>query len=237
MEYQVCDLPQNLCGIYKITYPNGKIYIGQSVDIKRRMYEHNNTNRPNNIYPCDKAIKKYGKITKIKILEETSPDKLNEKEKYWINFYNSNDKNVGYNLTPGGNNLYGEQHPLSVFTNNQVLDIRKRRFIGERKCDVYKDYQEYSFNSFENVWLGCGYPNIGKEYFIPKNTITRQEYSSIANRGENNNKAKLTEQDVINIRQRYDSGEQPKNIFKDYPFVSEGTVRRVYKRKTWKHIK
>ena len=39
------NLQQNVSGIYKINYPNGKIYIGQSNDIKRRMYEHNNLKR------------------------------------------------------------------------------------------------------------------------------------------------------------------------------------------------
>ena len=50
----VKDLPTNLMCIYKLNYPNGKIYIGLSRDLKRRMYEHNNFNKAK--MPCDLAI-------------------------------------------------------------------------------------------------------------------------------------------------------------------------------------
>ena len=41
MKILVKDLKPAMMGIYKITFPNNKIYIGKSVDIKRRMFEHN----------------------------------------------------------------------------------------------------------------------------------------------------------------------------------------------------
>lgn len=93
MTYQVNELPFGLIGIYKITFPNNKIYIGLSNDIKRRMYEHNNFSRAKS--PCDLAIKKYGKITTIEILEsyKTIDRKiLEERESYWIESYHSNEK-------------------------------------------------------------------------------------------------------------------------------------------------
>jgi len=37
MKIQVKDLMDNMSGIYKITFPNNKIYIGMSNDIRRRM--------------------------------------------------------------------------------------------------------------------------------------------------------------------------------------------------------
>ena len=123
------------------------------------------------------------------------------------------------------------------FTNSQVLDIRKRRYLGERKRDVYKDYNDISFSTFEHVWLGRGYPNVGTEYLIEKGAKTRQEYSSIANAGENNNKAKLKEEDVREIRKRYDSGETWQEIYVDYKNrVSKNTIISVCKRWTWKSV-
>lgn len=234
------DLKNGVSGIYKLNFPNGKIYIGLSNDIKRRMYEHNNINRLNSHYntPVDLAIKKYGRFEEIEILEEIEDiELLPIREKYWIAFYNSNNKNIGYNLTPGGQSLIGEDNPRAVFSNADILDIRKRRFAGQRKIDVYQDYKQHSFGTFENIWLGKTAPNIGKEFIIPTGEISRQEYSSIANRGENNNKAKLTEQDVIIIRQRFDNGESVPSIQKDYSFVTINSIRRVCKRETWKHIK
>lgn len=241
MLIKVKDLLPGMCGIYKITYPNGKIYIGLSRDIRRRMYEHNNAKRLATHYnsPCDLAIQKYGQITEIEILEFVSDNTslLSERERYWIKFYHSNDKTIGYNLTEGGEfGLIGEKAAGAVFSNQEVLDIRKRRFFGERKRDVYQDYKNRSFNSFENVWLGNGYPNIGQEYLIPKHSISRQEYSSIANSGERNNKAKLTNDKVKAIRQRYDAGESYQSIAKDYQEVTQNSIRRVCLRETWKNI-
>ena len=244
MIIKLTDLENNIAGIYKLNYPNGKIYIGLSNDIKRRMYEHNNVNRLNSHFnsPCDLAIKKYGKFEEIEILEifnEENKNLMGEREKYWIEYYQSNQKDKGYNLTEGGENatLVGEKSPGAVFSNEQVLDIRKRRFLGERKRDVYQDYSNYSFSTFEHIWLGRGYPNVGEEYLIKTNSKTRQEYSSIANSGENNNKAKLKKEDVLNIRDLFDNQQKTiTEISKLYPSVNYNTIRRICKRETWKNI-
>ena len=58
--------------------------------------------------------------------------------------------------------MAGENNPRAVFSNKDILDIRKRRFQGERKKDVYKEYRDRSFGTFENIWLGRTAPHIGK---------------------------------------------------------------------------
>ena len=77
---------------------NGKRYIGQSVNIARRWSAH--------IYQkeCidfDLVLREKG-ITHFtfEVLEECTVDKLDEREQYWINYYNSYDN--GYNKTEGG---------------------------------------------------------------------------------------------------------------------------------------
>ena len=91
-----------LSGIYKINFPNGKCYIGQSSNIIRRMREHNCTKKN---YPICNAIQKYGPIKEFEFLEEIEPEnlaKMNEKEQYYINFYNSTINGNGYNIAKGG---------------------------------------------------------------------------------------------------------------------------------------
>lgn len=237
MIIKVKDLQSNMMGIYKINYPNKKIYIGLSCDIKRRIQEHNNINKAKS--PCDLAIKKYGKIQEIEILEFVNDKNLlKEKECYWIQYYQSNDKDKGYNLTPGGDNSeqYGELSAKAIFTNEQVLDIRKRRFLGERKKDVYLDYSNYSFATFEKIWLGHGYPGVGENYIIPTNSISRQEYSSIANKGLNNGRAKCSKEMILEVRDRYDNGESIPSILKDFPHVSKNTIRRIALRESYKDV-
>ena len=98
------------CGIYKITnLINGKVYIGQSIDIQKRWKYHLSDafykNAPD--YNCifHQAIRKYGKESfKFEVLEECSPEDLNSREKFYINYYKSfsNNHEFGYNMTPGG---------------------------------------------------------------------------------------------------------------------------------------
>lgn len=86
-----------ITGIYKITnLINNHIYIGQSVDIKRRFREH----KGGGILVVDKAIKKYGvENFSFEVLEECDSSRLDEREEYWIAFYDS--YRMGYNCTYG----------------------------------------------------------------------------------------------------------------------------------------
>ena len=88
-----------MTGIYKITnLINNKIYIGQSVDIKRRWYYY--TNPPEVLDYRSKiisAIKKYGiKNFKFEVLEECAIEDLDKREYYYINFYDSSKKFLAY---------------------------------------------------------------------------------------------------------------------------------------------
>lgn len=92
-------------GIYKITnLENQMSYIGQSVNIKDRFRTHikrglgAETGSGNNkIY---KAMQDFGvQNFSFEILEECPKDKLNEEERYWINYFKSQD--YGYNETKG----------------------------------------------------------------------------------------------------------------------------------------
>lgn len=121
-------------GIYIIEYENGKKYIGQSINIYRRALEHNYSNE----YPCDKALKKYNAT--IKILELISdPQGLDEKEQYWIKYYDTFNKNKGYNLTFGGNasQQYGLNHPNSIFNKKELNEI----------INLLLNHSEYSYET------------------------------------------------------------------------------------------
>jgi hypothetical protein len=73
-------------GIYKITSPSGKVYIGQSIDIDKRWEGHN---KYNGIGPKLKnSYIKYGFNSHTKnTLEECSIEQLNEREIYWKQYY------------------------------------------------------------------------------------------------------------------------------------------------------
>ena len=93
-----------MTGIYKITNKiNNHCYIGQSTRIQQRWKEHintsNNSNKEGYNYPLYRAFRKYGIENFIfTVLEKCSNNQLNDKEKFWINYYKPE-----YNQTTGGN--------------------------------------------------------------------------------------------------------------------------------------
>jgi group I intron endonuclease len=89
--------------IYKITSPVGKVYIGQTLDpIKRQ--------RTYKSFGCKQQPKVFYSLTKytweahtfeiIESIEFDSVSEINEREKYWIKYFNS--LNEGLNCTGGG---------------------------------------------------------------------------------------------------------------------------------------
>lgn len=95
--------------LYRITNKiNGKIYIGQSVDVVRRWYEHKRVatkDHPNMLISC--AIKKYGNDAfDFEVIACCkSWDDANETEMLLISQYDSLvDNNKGYNVSLGGYN-------------------------------------------------------------------------------------------------------------------------------------
>jgi group I intron endonuclease len=81
-----------MTGIYKITSPTGKVYIGQSVNIHQRKLNYKNFISNNgNIGPkLFNSLKKYGWEQHIfEVVEECLVDQLNEREIYWGKYYNT----------------------------------------------------------------------------------------------------------------------------------------------------
>lgn len=113
--------------IYKITNKiNNKIYIGKVYNrsTMERFKRHCNDAKPNAKSLIDRAIYKYGKENFIVEVIDTvdSLDELGRKEKFWISKYNSIDKNIGYNLTLGGDG--GNTYQFK--TKEEMIQIRKK---------------------------------------------------------------------------------------------------------------
>lgn len=76
-----------MIGIYKITSPSGKIYIGQSDNIKKRLTDYSIKNTKTQPALCN-SFKKYGKENHIfEIVEECEYINLNIQERYWQDYY------------------------------------------------------------------------------------------------------------------------------------------------------
>ena len=95
--YQAQD--ERLSGIYKITnLKNNLVYIGQTVNFGIRRREHWSDKTNDDLH---NDIQKLGReYFKFEIIEKCDVDQLDEREKYWIEYYDS--YNMGYNNTEGG---------------------------------------------------------------------------------------------------------------------------------------
>ncbi len=94
-----------ISGIYKITnIKDGKIYIGQSTDIKTRWSNHIKAALKIDSIAHSRVHDAMGEEGiwnfTFELLEQCPKEKLNEREKYYIEFYQSN--TYGYNKTAGG---------------------------------------------------------------------------------------------------------------------------------------
>jgi len=199
-----------MIGIYKITKKeNGKSYIGQSNNIERRFKEH----RHKTDIPIELAIQKYGvDAFEYKIIEECSLDELDEKEKYWIAYYNTY-KGFGYNCNEGGGNNRCENNGRTKLTNEEVSYIRECYDLHMRRREVYKKFKDkISFGAFASIWDGSTWKEIKPEVYTEDN---KKYYMYEATNGGKSESACLTDEEVMKCRTRY-MKETAKQIYEDY---------------------
>ena len=182
----------NLVGIVKDIYIikndiNDKVYIGQSINAEERFVQHCKPSSAKDGSLIAKAIQKYGKEHFWMEILEKQIKNYNEREIYWIEFYNSLTPN-GYNIQKGGENppvLYGIEHGNSSIKDSEILLMLK--------------------NDLKNTKLS--YSELAKKYNTNKKTVLRINhgisYSELSEsyplRKEPNLSGKLTEEQVDEI--------------------------------------
>ena len=242
-------------GIYSIqNIHNNKRYIGKSKNIKKRImshhiYEYKNSN--NECYNCKfyQALRKYGLSSfKFEILEECEIKDLDDREVYWINYYDT--FKHGYNSTLGGKNLSSkifskessfkrqntltknkslksENHPLAKLKNEEVINIRKRYIEGETTLNIYQDYKNlYSYNSFKRIIFGYTYKDVG---YIPLKENIR--YTN-----KDKSLGKIDKEIIINIRNDYKSKNYTYKLLAEKYGLSISTIGKIVNYQLYKYI-
>ena len=162
-----------MIGIYKYQNKlNGKIYIGQSTDIERRYQQHlwDAEKRPEQGTGIDLAINKYGiNNFTFEIIEQCNPEQLDERERFWIEYFNSYTE--GYNRTPGGSSLRGEEHPRAILTKEQVWQIRELYGKRVKRSDVFKIFKNtgISKRGFLKIWNCETWTDVHTDVYTPEN--------------------------------------------------------------------
>lgn len=122
----------NIAGvIYRITNTvNNKVYIGQTVRSFDERIDDYKLGRGND--HLNNAFKKYGfDKFKFEVIDTASTiDELNQKEIYYIESYNSRNKNIGYNIEVGGRNCLASQE-----TREKMSKAHKGRVFSQETID------------------------------------------------------------------------------------------------------
>lgn len=150
------------CGIYKITSPTNKIYIGQSINIQKRIWGYMSSCGAKTQYKLYNSIKKYGwDAHKFQIIEECSIDLLNERERYWQEYYDVLGKN-GLNCiltsTKDKKAICSEEtrkkhseakkgRSFTIKHKEKLSEVKKGKKLSElHKKSIGKSHQGYKFS-------------------------------------------------------------------------------------------
>jgi group I intron endonuclease len=140
-------------GIYKITSPSNKVYIGQSSNIKRRMTEHKYRSKTKNL-KLYSSIRKYGlENHKIEILFlSDSKHEKDKMESIYIRYYDS--INIGLNhidVIVGSGSFKGKKHTIENVEKikERMKGYKPEEAIKKRMKNIYcgitnKNYQSIS---------------------------------------------------------------------------------------------
>jgi len=131
-----------VCGIYVICNRlNNKIYLGSSIDLRRRLLEHLRQLRKGEHHSpkLQRAWFKYGEHSfELRVVELVkNPAEILSREQWWLDRLQPWDSNVGYNICKQGRNWFGNKHTpetklkIGMAHKGKTVSNETRRKISE----------------------------------------------------------------------------------------------------------
>jgi group I intron endonuclease len=229
-----------VAGIYKITSPSGKIYIGQSWTIQQRWKWHKNEKAYNG--PLQKSFNKYGyDAHAFEIIHELPSDVdqavLDEYEILYIELYKSCNLKL-LNVAPGGLGGRGYRHREE--DKKRMSEIAKKRGITQEEITrMHKANTGRALSEERKQKISISLT--GQKFTEERcKNLSNALKGRSANSGSfvfgNSPSVKLTPDQVIEIRNKY--------VPFKYGYVSLGreygvdkkTIQNIIKGINWAHI-
>lgn len=142
-------------GIYKIlNLITHKIYIGSTISFKERRKNHFKLLRNNkhvNIY-LQRAFNKYNKENFIfHVIEYCNEEDLLNREQYWLDFYNSFNRDFGYNINPRADrSIMSEETKEKIRLSKigkKLTEEHKKKISESNKGKKYSEYTKLKISN------------------------------------------------------------------------------------------
>lgn len=194
---------------------NGKMYVGVSSNPKRRWAGHKYESRRGAHRLLCNAIRKHGvDVFQFTVLQSFDTRVLAEQaEKYWISYFQSENRRHGYNQTAGGDGGW----------DNDAVRKGWWRALATRKQRSVLLLQDAVKNGVEGTFELCQLP------------LTRSKRMWSCNRGSSNPHAKLTEDAVRMIRILATKGVMYEHLAEHFD-VKWNTIKGIVRGEQWRHV-
>lgn len=223
-----------MIGIYMFENINThQKYIGQSINITKRKWEHYNT--PSSCSKIDDLLLKNKDEFIFTIIEECNIDKLDEREQYWIEYYDT--INNGYNLIKGGNCYRGENNIQAKLDNNRVLEIIKLleecKMTNKEIANLY-NVSNNTVDLINRCKTWCHLHTYSRN--IRQENLNKKTFSHSTFAGENNKSSKITEQQALKIiRLLEHDNHSLAQLSREFD-ISLNILYDINRCKTWKYL-
>lgn len=179
---------EKIIGIYCIKNKlNSKLYIGKTKNLYRRKYQHFgelNNNKHKNSH-LQNAVNKYGISNFIfEVIEICDLESLSIREYYWINFYETYNRNKGYNIEMLDENGKSIRSYESIEKMRNTIYSKKDRYITPKgklnptSKEVYQyDLDGNYISSFESCHIASEFLT-KKEAYSLISKCARNDYGS-----------------------------------------------------------
>lgn len=162
----------NTSGIYKITSPTEKIYVGEAINLRIRCSYYLTPNRIKKQRAIYNSLIKHGVESHIiEILELCSPEKLLERERYYQEYFCSVEKGLNCYLTP----TETKKKVLSLST-KQLMSLKA---VGENNAFYGKKHSIESLSKISQASSGSNNSNFGgklhTETYLIKQSISNSK--------------------------------------------------------------
>jgi hypothetical protein len=183
-------------------------------------------------------------------------------EQFFIKYYRTNvyiyGNNFGYNLTDGGDSVFGMRHSdetkkkMSIARKGRIISEETRKKLSTSNIGKHLGPTKETQEKIKKILLGrpsrlgatlsqetkdkIGRGNTGKNF-----TAEHRKKISIAKKltnskeGEKHHNAKLNNEKVMHIKKLISQGEKIVNIAKQYG-VSHATISDIKSGRKWKHL-